>query len=204
MKVLEKIFFVIIFGAVLPITFFLAGWWGTVGLVEENKIFIFAISGLAIGIVLDFFLLKKIISDLYEISNSTLVLVYIFYSICCFGFFMGVPIFNSMLGIPAGYYAAKKCIYLKKETDYAEKYFKQTAFFTSVIITLISIASATIALMDPYTAKGLKDMLNLSFDLTKFRLVTVIILGGSILITFQYFLTRYTTKIIYRIFTKQV
>jgi hypothetical protein len=197
MKLLDKIFFGIIFGAVLPGTLFLAGWWGTFKVVPENQIFIYAFGGLTLGIIIDFFFIKKVISNLYEIQNTTLSLIYIFYSVCIFGFFMGVPVFNSLLGIPAGYYAAKRCLFLRKDIELTERYFKQTAIFTTVIILLASLVSASIALSDPFTAKNLKGMLNLNFEITKPILFYIIIGGGTILIIFQYYLTKFTAKIIY-------
>jgi hypothetical protein len=202
MKTFDKILFGLIFGAMLPVTLFLTGWWSTFRLVPENQIFIFALSGLALGIIIDFLFIKKVISNLYNIKNSNLILIYIFYSVCCFGFFMGVPVFNSLLGIPAGYYAAKKCFFLNTEKENAEKSFKQTSFFTAIIISFISISSATIALIDPYTSGSLKNMLNLNSDITKTMLVFGIIIGGLFLIFFQYYLTKFTTKIIYTRFTK--
>jgi hypothetical protein len=202
MKTFDKILFGLIFGAMLPVTLFLTGWWSTFRLVPENQIFIFALSGLALGIIIDFFFIKKVISDLYNIKNSNLILIYIFYSVCCFGFFMGVPVFNSLLGIPAGYYAAKKCVFLKTEKENAEKSFKQTSFFTAIIISFISVSSATIALIDPYTSGSLKNMLNLNFEITKLMLLFGIIIGGLFLIFFQYYLTKFTAKIIYTRLTK--
>jgi|WetSurMetagenome_2_1015567.scaffolds.fasta_scaffold71288_4 hypothetical protein len=202
MKTFDKIFFSFIFGGVLPVTLFLTGWWSTFRLVPENQIFIFAFSGLALGIIIDFFFIKKVISNLYSIKNSNLILIYIFYSVCCFGFFMGVPVFNSLLGIPAGYYAARKCVFLNMEKENAEKSFKQTSFFTAIIISFISISSATIALIDPYTSGSLKNMLNLNFEITKLMFVSGIIIGGVFLIFVQYYLTKFTAKIIYTRFTK--
>jgi hypothetical protein len=197
MKTFDKIFFGLIFGAVLPVTLFLAGWWGTFRIVPENRIFIFAFSGFAIGLIIDLFFIKKVISNLYNLKISNLILIYIFYTVCMFGFFMGVPVFNVLLGIPSGYYIAKRCISKGLEKTESEKYFKQTALFTMVIIFFVSVSSASIALIDPYTSQGIKGMTGMNFEITKTMLVTGIITGGILLVLFQYYLTKFTAKIIY-------
>jgi hypothetical protein len=204
LKLFDKIFFSLIFGGVLPVTLFLLGWWGTLSFVPENKIFIFAFSGFIIGIILDFFILRKAISNLYEINNSTLALIYIFYSICCLGFFMGVPIFNLLLGFPAGYYVAKRCIFLEREDVYTKNYFKQTTVFTVVIMFIVCIVSASIALTDPYTARDLTKMLGLNFEITKSMLVLTITIGGILLIVFQYYLTKFTALIVHQYSSEEI
>jgi len=66
-----------------------------------------------------------------------------------------------------------------------------------VIILFVADASAAIALLDPFTAQGLKNMLGLKFEITKTMLILLITIGGILLILFQYFLTKITGKIIY-------
>lgn len=197
MNTYDKIFFGIIFGAVLPVTLFLAGWWSTIGFVPENQIFIYALAGILLGIIIDFFFIKKVLLNLFNLKNFVLILIYFFYSICCFGFFMGVPLFNTLLGIIAGYYIAVKYVFIKAEKNIAEKYFNQTALFSAIIMIFVSAASATFALSDPYTSRGLKEMLGLNFEITKTLFVFVIIIGGLFLICFQYLITKLTAKIIY-------
>lgn len=202
MKVFDKIFFGIIFWAVLPISLFLIGWWGTVDRVPENRIIYFAFGGLLLGIILNFFFFRKIILNLFELQNSTLSIIYIFYSMCIFGFFMGVPIFNILLGIPAGYYIARRCTFLRKEPGIAEHYIKQVAVFTSIVMFVLCVFSASIALSDPFTPGSLKSMLHLNFDISRMMLFIIIIGGGAILIGLQYYLTKLTAKIIYSISEK--
>lgn len=197
MSTFDKILFGFLFGAVLPIIHFLTGWWGSISFVPENRIFIYAFSGLLIGLVLDFFFMKNFTSKLFNLNYYILVPVYIFYSVCCFGFFMGVPVFNSLLGIPAGYYAARRCLFHDTEKEMALKYINRTALFTMVIILFVADASAAIALLDPFTAQGLKNMLGLKFEITKTMLILLSTIGGILLILFQYFLTKITGKIIY-------
>ena len=204
MKTFDKIFFGLLIGAVLPVSLFFTGWWSTFKIVLENQIIIFALAGFVIGIILDFLFLRRVISNLYEINTSNLILVYVFYSLCCFGFFMGVPVFNVLLGILAGYYVAARCAYSRRDIIYTEHFFRQTAIFTSVIMSLVSVVSATIALSDPFTPKNIKGMLGLNFDITKMVLLLIIVFGGAVLIVVQFFLTKYTAIISYRIFGNEI
>jgi hypothetical protein len=197
MKTFDKIFFGMIFGAVFPIVLFLTGWWSTVGLVQENRIFIFAFSGLALGFALDFFLLKKIMVNLFNLNCFLLTTIYIFYSICIIGFFMGVPVFNLLLGIPAGYYVAKKCIYDKTEKEESEKQINRIARFTTYIIIFIAVLSASIALSDPYTVSSINGMFGLGQKITQSILYYIVILGGLAMIFVQYIITKYTARIVY-------
>lgn len=197
MNTFDKIFFGFTFWAVLPIALFLVGWWGTVGRMEESRVMLFALGGLLIGIVSSFIFIKRLVTNLYELQGSTLGLIYIFYSMCVFGFFMGVPVFNLFLGIPAGYYTARRCKAMRKDHDFAERAFKNAAIFTTIITLLFSVVSASIALSDPFTAKNLKGMFNLNFDITKSILLSIITVGGAILMVLQYYITKFSARIFF-------
>lgn len=198
MKTFDKIFFGIIFGAIIPITLFLAGRWITFVFLPVNKTLVFALSGLVLGLIIDLFYVRRVLSNLYEIPVSNLVLVYIFYSAGCFGIFTTMPVLNLLLGIPAGYYAAVKCIYMRREIFSSEDFFGHAAIFTSVTILLFSLISILIALTDPYnTAKKIKHMLGLNFEITVTALTLGVIGFGLLLIVIQFFVTKYSAKIFY-------
>ncbi len=57
------------------------------------------------------------------------------------------------------------------------------------MLAIACIASATIALLDPYTAGNLEGMLGLSFDVTTSMIVALIIIGGAGLLAVQWVLT---------------
>lgn len=203
MKKFDRIFFGIIFGAIFPILLFLTGWWSTVRLVPENQIFIYALSGFAIGLVLDFFLLKRILFNLFNINGFLLAAIYIFYSICVIGFFMGVPVFNLFLGIPAGIYIAKKCANDKTGKEESAKRINRIARFTTYIIILIAILSALIALTDRYTVSSINGMFGLEYKITQSVLYYIVIFGGLAMIFVQYVITKYTASIVYSKITKE-
>lgn len=77
----------------------------------DDRIFIAALSGLAAGVLVDLILFKEQIARPFEASRRVFVLAYLFYSICTFGFFMGVPAFNLLQGAAAGFYAGRRLRY---------------------------------------------------------------------------------------------
>jgi hypothetical protein len=69
---------------------------------------------------------------------------------------------------------------------------KKVSIFTSIIILFFSIASAYLALSDPYTGSNLKGMFNLPFDVTQEMIYALIIFGGLLLVFGQYWITKLT------------
>jgi len=183
----------IVFGAVIPIFTFLLFWWSSLPFIKNNKVvMIIAISGLLFGLLIDFIIKHFLGNNYFKISLKVLIGVYIFYSTCLFGFFMGVPIFHPILGIIAGYYWGRRLIFQQANNETIQREIRKVSIFTSLIISLICLLSATIALIDKYTASNLKGMFNLSFDITLPMLLGFIIIGGLFLIGFQYWLTKMT------------
>ena len=183
----------IVFGAVIPIFTFLLFWWSSVLFIKNNKIvLIIAVSGLLLGLLIDYVIKRFLVINYFKISLKVLTGVYIFYSACFFGFFMGVPIFHPILGIIAGYYWGRRLIFQKANRETFPREIRKVSLFTSIIISCICLLSATFALIDSYTADNLEGMLNLSFEITHAMLVGLIIIGGLLLIGFQYWITKMT------------
>lgn len=192
----DKFFLGILIGLIPPILFSLLGWWISIPFVSENKIYIFLIIGLSIGIILDFIFLKRWIKNGYDLSLFSWLIIYFFYSICIFGFFMGVPVFNVLVGILAGIYTGRKILFKNLSIDKGIEEVKRVSRFSTVIIFLFSVASAYLALTDPFTAVNLRGMFNLSFDVTKTMIYGLIIIGGSLLLIVQYWVTKLTSLFI--------
>ena len=130
---------------VAPILLFLLGWWISLLFIEDNQVFLGAIGGLAMGITADLVYVKRRLELAYQMPGWFWHLIYIFFSVCCFGFFMGVPVFNLVLGVPAGMFIARKARAnglsderVKREIDAASK-------MTAVYILLFSLASCSFA-----------------------------------------------------------
>lgn len=181
----------IVFGAVIPISTFLLFWWSSLPFIKNNEVvMIIAICGLLFGLLIDFILKRFLGINFFKISLKVLIGVYIFYSVCLFGFFMGVPIFHPILGIIAGYYWGRRLIFQQADRETFPKEISKVSLFTSMAIGFICLFSATIALIDSYTASNLEGMLNLSFEITPAMLLGLIIIGGLFLIGLQYWLTK--------------
>lgn len=192
MNKIEDVIMVIAFGAVIPISLFLAGWWSTIGLVPENTIFVFALIGLTSGIIIDILFLRKWLRNIYKTGLKLLVIIYLFYSVCTFGFFMGVPVFNLLPGILAGIYTGRRLNHNSRNKSETEISIKNACIITTSAIVLISAAAAFFALKDPMdTARNLEGMFNLkSFTITTEMIIGLILTGGTVLAISQYWMTK--------------
>lgn len=189
MNKLESLFLGLLLGTVLPVSGFLAGWWSFSQSMSNAVIALAAFSGMAAGILVDVFCLKKVIARAYQLNPFYWAVVYLFYSICVFGFFMGVPVFNVLLAIPAGIFTGAKSTRLPLDPQQGRQLTRRTQLFTTGVMALICAASAFLALRDPTTAANLEGMLRLSFEVTQPMIVGLIAVGGSGLLLVQWILT---------------
>jgi hypothetical protein len=177
MTKLERIALGLILAPATPLVGLLGGWWGAYALLPEKWIPLGAIAGLLAGILVDPFLLKKLLE-----RRPSLLLwgtVFLFYSVGIFGFFMGVPVVNAVLAIPAGFVIGSWLRAENANRPRAWKAAQRTAWFTSGVLAMICVASAFIALTDPYTASGLQHMLGLGFTVTQGMVIGLILAGGA-------------------------
>ena len=190
----DKLLFSVLFGIVMPILCFIIFWWGTFIFTDNHKVIIIAaLSGLGIGILIS--LLMKLIRkpDIYLVSIPELILVYLFYNGVLFTMFMGIPVFHLVLGVIAGYYWAKYMIHHKEITNH-EGEIRRISTFTAIVIGIVCLFSAAVALISKSTSEDLKNMFNLSFDISRSLLITFIVAGGLSLIIIQYLLVKFTMK----------
>jgi hypothetical protein len=192
----DNVFGGILIGIIIPILTLCTFWWGSYLL--DLDIQFWAISGIILGIVIDIIFLSKLLRRFYYLSTISLALLYLFYSIGMFGFFMGVPIFNIVLGIIAGIYIGRRMKVRRQEKEVFQKSLRQTAGFSFVVLLIICLSSAFIAITDPYTGVNLQGMLNLSFEVTKPNILGVIIIGGALLLFIQNVLLMKAGKAAYR------
>lgn len=194
MRRIDHIIFNTLFGMVIPIAGFLLFWWGALLFTREDKnIAISALSGLILGLLIYAIIRRFWKYDVFHLYNNILISVYLFYSIGMFGFFMGVPVFQLVLGVIAGYYQAKRLIYRSGWRDY-EAEISRTSRFTASVMGGVCLLSAGFALLSQSTPNDLKSMLHLPFDVTQPILIGLISVGGISLILLQYVLTRIIMK----------
>ena len=188
----EKFVIYTAFGAVFPIFFFLAFWWISIGLVSEWLVPLCALFGLAAGLLADLVFFRKNFIAVFNIRAVWLTAIFVFYSVCTFGFFMGVPVFNLAPGILAGYYMGIRLRIQKADPNETKKQIRKTSLFASGILAFICAASAWLALKNPAdTARNLEGMFGLDSGAVTIAVILGIILaGGAVLILAQYWLTK--------------
>jgi hypothetical protein len=199
---ITKSLFSSIVALTLPIAFFLLFWWSSLLFTINNKtIATIALIGFGLGFAINILIQRSKKYKIYLLPQWMLITIYSFYSICLFGFFMGVPIFHPILGILAGYYWAQRITIQNTSRKVYKRNIKKIAQFTTIWMSIIAVSSASIALTDKYTSANLKGMLNLSSNISSSLLIVFIIIGGLLLIFLQYWLTKVVmTKQLYRKF----
>jgi len=165
-----------------PLALFLAAWWGAYALLPENWIPFSALSGLALGILADVFLLKRLLERAHRLGLVFWIAVFLFYTIGVFGFFMGVPVFNAALALPAGFVMGARLAAENADRRRVRETARCTAWFTTGVLALVCLASAVIALISPSTPHDLQGMLGLGFEVTREMVVGLIVVGGVTLL----------------------
>lgn len=157
-----------------------------------------AILGLLTTIILNIFFMKKLINNFYNFNKIWLIIIHLFFSICIFGFFMGVPVFNILPGIFGSIYVGKQARIRNDNVETFQHNLKIVNIFSIIVLIFMCFCSAYLALSDPYTASNLEGMFNLSFSLTSAMLWMIIIFGGIILLLVQYVASMIIAKRIYK------
>lgn len=195
---LERIVLGLILAPLALLALFMGGWWAAYYLLPETWIFLGAVFGFALGLLADIFLLKKLIVHADALGNIFWMAIFLFYSVGLFGLFMGVPIFNVALAIPAGFVLADRLIAEKADETHVRVATRRAAGFTTTVMTFICAASAIFALVDPYTEANLQGMLALPFDVTRGMVIGLILIGGAALLIFNWWLTAASARFSYR------
>jgi len=159
---------------------------------QETHAPIYALIGLSSGLLLDLMFLKRWINNRYVLPIWFVVGIYILYNICIYGFFMGLPVFNTFLGLLAGYYFGKRICFNKVESETHTKLINQVSIFAGLIMTFVCISSGFLAIYDNGAAGMIQNVLGLSFEVTSSMLWGIVLIGGFILISINVLLTRFT------------
>ncbi|MDO9301467.1 MAG: hypothetical protein Q7T89_08785 [Anaerolineales bacterium] len=195
---LERIVIGLILAPLAPLALFMGGWWAAYYIIPETWIFLGAVFGFVLGLLADIFLLKKLLDHANTLSDVFWMAIFLFYSVGLFGFFMGVPIFNLALSIPAGLILAERLIAQKADETHVRVATRRAAGFTTIVMTFICAASAIFALTDPYTEANLQGMLALPFDVTRGMVIGLILIGGAGLLILNWWLTSASARFSYR------
>ena len=198
MQKIENVIIGIIIGAVPVIACFLAGWWISIPLVPESRIFQYALAGFLLGILIDVIFLRNWVRHAYTMKLWVWMGIYGFYSIGMFGFFMGFPVFHVLLALPAGVFVGRWLTHKSVDPARMRKAAQQTAVFTTSVLGLMCITSASIALLDPSVAFDLQGMLGLPFPATSVMILGIILSGGTLLLAIGWWLTVKFVKRVYQ------
>jgi len=188
----DKLFSFIIIETILFVLPLLTFWWSFY-LLNWN-IFLGLVIAVLVIIILNLILLKNLIKNFYNINKLLLMLIHLFYSVCIFGFFMGVPIFNIIPGILSGIYIGRKSNINNYNIETFENNLRKYNLFSSIVLTFICFCSTYIAVTDKYTASNLEGMFKLNFHITNSILWIIIILGAILLLLIQYFVSIFVSK----------
>ncbi len=195
---LEKILLALLLGAIAPIFFFIAGWWGAYLLAPESQIPFFMLAGLGMGFVIDLLFLGKWVNAAYQIHPILLIAVYLFYSVGIFGFFMGVPVFNSIMGPLAGFYVGRRLKQEKANPEETDRMIHRTGLFASFVLAVACTVSFILAASEITLAANingmLHDMLGLNIALDNQPILTLSALAGIGIVASEYVLTQAAAK----------
>jgi hypothetical protein len=191
----EKFFLGIILGPIFPLIGFLSGWWSTSQTLPNVWVLSAALAGLALGFVVDAFVLKKWVAGAFEMDLRLWMVIFFFYSICVFGFFMGVPLFNVALAIPTGLIIGRLLAHRSLSSDAERQLTLRANRFTTGVMAFICVSSAFLALRDPTTAANLEGMLRLPFKVTQGMIITLILVGGAALLGLHWWLVAKSVRI---------
>jgi len=195
MKNIDRYIFGVLFGGAFPFIFCLLSVviWFSVDKSEYHIAF-YIIAGLLIGLLIDGYFLKGWIQNMYKLPSSLILMFYVLYNIGVYGFFMGFPVFNSLLGLIAGYYYGKKIGFENIVGSRQAKLKRQVLLITGAIMTLICVPTSFMAFEGDGVGGMIENILGLNFQVTDLMILGIIIVGGISLIAVQMLLTRFAME----------
>jgi len=191
---MERLFLMIIIGLVFPILLGLAGWWGSLAFVPESVILYFAMGGFMLGVLVDMVFLRFWIRNALRMPLIWPALIFLFYSTGMFGFFMGVPAFNVIMGPVGGYYMGMRLRAKNSARDEVEKTARQTGLFAALILALACAAALLIAWLDPSLEANIRGMFDLHQPFSKTTILALSGAAGIGLVILEVFVTRAAVK----------
>ena len=191
---IERLFLTVIIGLIFPILFGLLGWWGSIPFVSEDRIPLFVMGGVLAGVILDLIFLRRWVRKALSASILWPGTAYLFYSMGVFGFFMGVPVFNLLLGLVWGYFMGMRLRSANADKPAVAKAAHRSAIFTSGVLALACLASLVIASLDPSLEANIQGMFSLEKPMDRLVILGFSTIGGILLVAVEYFLTRAAVK----------
>jgi hypothetical protein len=195
---LERFALGLLLAPLAPLAGLMGFWWLSYSILPVKWISIGALTGLFLGILADTFLLKKLLDHAHHLSLVFWVAVLLFYAVGIFGFFMGVPIFNAALAIPAGFVVGGRLAHEVADRSRVHTATLRTCILTTILLAFICAASAFFALISPSTPSDLEGMLGLPFAVTPAMTWSIILVGGAGLLAINWVLTGLSVRLTVR------
>jgi hypothetical protein len=146
------------------------------------------------AIAFDAALMNKWIKGAYQMSGVTLCILYLFYSIIGLGMCMGIPLVSFTLGIAAGLYAARRMQFAQTDEQIRKRYFKKTAVFSALVMALMCCLITLWAIAGQMIGYRID-----TFTITAPIFFVIVLTGGTIAVTLQYFVTLAAAKLMLRL-----
>lgn len=198
MQSFDRLFAGITLGLIIPVGTMCLSWWGSYLLgLGDTYVKWGTIAGLLVGLLLDMTVLRGLVHGFYSLPLAALLALYLSYSVGLLGFFMGVPVFNVLVGAAAGVYTGRKARIKGQNRQVLRGALKKTAVLATVVLLAVCSFSAFVALVDNSTAANLQGMLHLGFGITRMMVWLLIVLGGLALLAGQLLLVYAVGKAAY-------
>jgi hypothetical protein len=185
-----------------PIAGLIGFWFISYAFLPENWIPVCTISGLALGVMVDVFVLGKLVQRANQLGTVFWLTVLLFYSVGLLGLFMGVPIFNTSLAVPAGFVVGGRLAHRMADRSQVRQACQQTCALTTILMALVCAASAFFALAGPSTPSDLRGMLGLGFEVTLPMIWGLILIGGAGLLAVNWVLTGLSVRLTHHFLNK--
>ncbi|MGE4289125.1 MAG: hypothetical protein AB7E36_10565 [Salinivirgaceae bacterium] len=187
----RKLFTVVLYQAPIPLALFLLAWWFSHVFTSGWISFLIGALWFLIGLWLNSELVLPY--QFYRIKKRFLVLIYLFFSIAMLGFFMGIPVFNLLLGVLAGNYLSIRVLYPYSSKTTIQKNLVQGAWFTALSLLGITLFAGIIAVSDFENSLLMAQQL-LQIQLSKNLFILLLSLGAVFLTLFQFVLTLFAAR----------
>ncbi len=193
-------------GILVPLMFFVFGWWLSASLfifkvfpLSESMIIFSACTCLLAGVFIDIFYLQKIIHLFYSIRYKYLIPVYLYCSLIAVALCMGLPFANLVLGVTAGLYTGRKYYYFHREPENFFSAVKVTSYFTAFVTAFEALPIGILALQNISIIGNLKSLLQFKLNTANITIdIILILLLCTLLFLIQYRLTKIAAELAYR------
>jgi len=159
----EQIIVGLLAGFLCPFLVFVLFWWTAAALVlykilhiSDRVIFVAALAGLALGIILDGIFLKHWIARFYHAKYRLLVPVYLFCSLIAVASFMGLPLGNLVLGTLAGVYVGRRMHHAQREPKAMALSARRAGIFAAAVTGLEALPISILALKEGWVMRLLQ------------------------------------------------